>query len=159
MLETHEERAEFRKLLQRCEDHFCPKGVVEEFLVEEIATLFWKLRITLGLETKELSLRQQGSQNGINGIFDGNLELPIEAEDLPLAQGWDCERIVVRAVTGNDVANSDASRQPAVFRDQILKDVQQSQNRNTQKASHLEVEAVLGSPLDMAYSLPIGNKA
>ena len=147
VLETHEERAEFRKLFQRCKNHFRPKGLWETFLVEEVATLFWKLRITLGLETKELSLRQQDSQNGINGVFRGDLDLPIEAADLPVGEGWDCERIVVRAVGGRDVANSDASRHPMLFQGQILKDTQQSQNRNTQNASHLEVEAILGSPL------------
>jgi hypothetical protein len=31
---------------------FAPEGLLEKFLVEEIATLFWKLGITEGLETR-----------------------------------------------------------------------------------------------------------
>jgi hypothetical protein len=80
-------------------------------------------------------------------FFHKSLELPISGHDLPLDRGWDCERLVVRAVSGKDTSNSSASRGPAVFQNQVIKAVQNSQNHDTQEAGHLEVEAVLGNSL------------
>jgi len=148
VLENKEQRAEFQRLFQRCRDDFRPQGLLEKFFVEEIAILFWKLRITLGLETKELSVRQQYAQDQIDDIFGGNLELPISASDLPLDKGWNCERIVVRAVAGKHEINSSASRGPRVYQGVVLNMLQDSSNHNSQEAGHLEVEAVLGSSLD-----------
>ena len=148
MLKSKEERAEFQRLFQRCRDDFGPKGLLEKFFTEEIAILFWKLRIALGLETKELSLRQEAWAE-IDRVFDKiDLKLPVEGWDLPVDKSWDCERIIVRAVAGNDLTNSNASRGPTVYQGQVLKDLQTSQNHNRQEGSQLEVEAVLGSSLD-----------
>jgi hypothetical protein len=147
ILETAEQRAEFQKLLQSCETDCVPEGVIEKFLVEEIATIFWKLGITEGLQAKEL-LRRQELSDDVDSIFHTGLELPISNYDLPLDRGWDCERIVVRAVAGKDNRNSSASRGPAVFQGQIISAIQKSQNNNSQEADHLEIEAVLGSALE-----------
>lgn len=110
-LETDEERAVFQMLLQSCTAEFVPEGLLERFLVEEIATQFWKLPIALGIETRELSLRQD-VRDQVNGVFHSNLKLPISDWDLPVDRGWDCERIIVRAVAGKDQSNSSASRGP-----------------------------------------------
>ena len=45
-LKTDEELVEFQTLFQRCKDNFGPKGLLEKFFVEEIAILFWKLRVS-----------------------------------------------------------------------------------------------------------------
>ena len=147
VLETDEERAEFQKLFQSCNAEFGPEGLLERFLVEEIATLLWKLQIALGLETRELSLRQD-VRDQVDGVFHSDLKLPISDWDLPIDRGWECERIVVRAVAGKDETNSSASRGPEVFQNQIISAIQKSQKHNSQEAGHLEVEAVLGSSLE-----------
>ena len=146
VLDTDEQRAEFRELRHACKKEWCPERLTEKFLVEEIAILFWKLGITEGLETRELS-RRQDLRDGVDAVFHGDLKLPISDWDLPIDKGWDCERIVVRAVSGTDTSNSSASRGPAVFEGQVIDGIQKSQNHNSQEADHLEVEAVLGNSL------------
>lgn len=147
VFDTHEQRTEFQELLQSCETDRVPKGMIEKLLVEEIATTVWKLAILGGLEAKELLLRLELSDD-VGGIFHNALKLPISDYDLPLDRGWDCERIVVRAVAGSDKKNSSASRGPAVFGSQVIAAVQKLQNDSDQEADHLELEAVLGSALE-----------
>lgn len=146
VLDTHEQRAEFRELRHACKTEFSPEGLLEKFFVEEIATLFWKLGITEGLQAQEL-LRRQELSDEVDNIFHKDLELPINGYDLPLNRGWDCERLVVRAVSGKDTSQTHASRGPAVFQGQVINAVQNSQNSNSQKAGNLEFEAVLGNSL------------
>jgi hypothetical protein len=148
VLETVEERAEFQRLFQRCQDDFCPEGLLEEVFMDEIAITLWKLRLTIGLETKELSRRQEDAEDQIDDVFSSDLELPISASDLPLAKSWDCERIIVRAVAGKDEISSSGSRGPTIYEGTVLNLLQKSNNHNSQEAGHLEVEAVLGSSLD-----------
>ena len=146
VLDTHEQRAEYRELRHACKTEFSPEGLLEKFLVEEIATLFWKLGITEGLQAQQLLLRQELSDD-VGSIFHKDLELPISGYDLPLNRGWDCERLVVRAVSGKDTSYSSASRGPAVVQGQVINAFQNSQNSNSQNTGHLEFEAVLGNSL------------
>ncbi len=146
VLATHEQRAEFRELRHACKKEFSPEGLLEKFFVDEIAIIFWKLGITEALQAKEL-LRRQELSDDVGSIFHSDLELPINGHDLPLDRGWDCERLVVRAVSGKDTSNSSASRGPAVVKGQVINAFQNSQNSNSQTAGHLEFEAVLGNSL------------
>jgi hypothetical protein len=147
VLETHEERVAFRKLFRYCYDDFRPKGLLEKFLMEDVVDIIWKRQILEGLEFRELS-RRQDLRDQLGSIFDGELDLPIDASDLPLDRGWDCERIVVRAVAGKDESCSSVSRSPAVVQNRIIKEFQGIGNASSQKGGHLEVEAVLGSALE-----------
>lgn len=147
VLETEEERAEFQELLQTCKDDLGLEGLLGELFAEEIATQIWKLQIVLGLETRELASRQE-ERDGVDGVFHGDLHLPISDWDLPIDKGWACERIVVRAVAGKDQRTANAQRGPAIYQGQILKAIQRSQNNDSQEAGHLEVEAVLGSTFE-----------
>jgi hypothetical protein len=147
VLQTEEERAEFEVLVQSWDDEFAPEGLLEKFLVEEISTLHWRLQIALRRETLELSLRQD-VLDPVGGVFNGQLKLPISSSDLPLGGGWECERLVVRAVAAKDSANSSASRGPAFVKNQMVTAFQNSHNQQSQKADHLEIEAVLGSALE-----------
>jgi hypothetical protein len=147
VLDTHEERAAFRKLFEYCNEDLGPKGLLEKFLVEDIATLLWRLQISLGLEMQELSIRQE-LRDQLGSVFHGELNLPISESDLPLDRGWDCERIVVRAVAGKDQSCSSISRGPAVVQNRIMNAFQSTGNASTQEVGHLEVEAVLGSALE-----------
>lgn len=146
VLDTHEQRAEFRELRHACRKEWGPDGLYEKFLVEEIAVIFWKLGILEGLQAQEL-LRRQELSDDVDSIFHKDLELPISGYDLPLDRGWDCERLVVRAVSGKDNSYSSASRGPAVVQGQVINAFQNSQDSNSQKAGHLEFEAVLGNSL------------
>ena len=146
-LDTDEQRAEFEELQRVCKRDLVPEGLVENFLVEEIAVIFWKLAIAGGLEAKEL-LRRQELSDGLDGIFHKDIQLPISDWDLPIDRGWDCERIIVRAVASKDWSCSTASRGPAVFQNQVVTAIQNSENHNNQKDGQLEIEAVLGSALE-----------
>lgn len=157
VLDTHEQRAEFRELRHACKKEFCPEGMLEKFFVEEIAIIFWKLGITEGLQAQEL-LRRQELSDDVGSIFHKNLELPISGHDLPLDRGWDCQRLVVRAVSGNDTSHSSASRGPAVVQGQVIKAFQNSQNSDSQEAGHLEFEAVLGNSLENVTRYQSGLK-
>ena len=146
VLDTHEQRAEFRELRHACKKEFSPEGLLEKFFVDEITIIFWKLGITEGLQAQEL-LRRQELSDDVGSIFHEDLELPISDDDLPLDRGWDCERLVVRAVSGQDTSKSVAARGPAVVQNQVINAFQNSQNSNSQEAGHLEFEAVLGNSL------------
>ena len=147
VLDTDEKRMEYERIWQSWDGHFHPQGPLEGFLVEEVTNISWKLGITETLETKELS-RRRYLGDGVDGVFDGELKLPISGEDLPLDRGWDCERMVVRAVAGNDQRNSSASRGPGFWQNQVVKDVHASIDRHDRKVGHLEVQAVLSSSID-----------
>ena len=152
VLETHKQRAEFRELWHRCRKDARPKGLREKFVVEEITTISWKLGILEPLVVREL-LRRQEISDGVDSIFEGglfhkDLELPINGDDLPLHRGWDCERMVVRAVAGKDQRNSNTTLSPGVFQGQVIPAVRSSQNSNRQEGDHLEIEAVMGSALE-----------
>jgi hypothetical protein len=147
VLETDAERTEFKSLFQRCQDELRPEGLLEKVLMEEIAITLWKLRITIRLESKELSLSQEDLRDPIGDVFHSDLELPISDWDL-VDKGWNCERIIVRAVAGKDVIYSTASRGPTVYQGKVLDKLLTSRNQNSQQAGHLEVEAVLVSSLD-----------
>jgi len=147
VLDTDEQRAEFQEQLEVCKRELHPEGLIEEFLVEEIATLFFKLGITESLVVCEL-LRRQELSDDVGSIFRTDLELPISVYDLPLDRGWDCERMVVRAVAGEDEHHSDTMSGPGVVQGQVVQALKSSKNNNHQKVDHLEVEAVMGSALD-----------
>jgi hypothetical protein len=146
VLKTDEERAEFQGLLRSSNAEWCPKGLEEKFYAEEIALLFWKLQITEGLESRERSRRQELSGK-VDGVFHKTLHLPINDFDLPLDCGWDCERLVVRAVSGKTDGRSYASSAPAMVQNQLLTTHRKSTNNRSRETGHLELEAVLASSL------------
>jgi len=152
ILDTHEQRAEYRALRRYCKTELHPKGLLERFFVEEITNIFWKLGITERLEIQELMRRQELSDglgsDGLDNIFSNSLKLPISASDLPLARGWDCERMVVRALAGQDQCGSNATSGPGVVGGQVVNAFKTSRNNNHQQVDHLEIEAVMGSALE-----------
>lgn len=142
-----DEEPEYQRVSQYWNNHYQPKGALEQFLVEEITNISWKLGITENLEIQELSKRTY-IRSGIGSVFSGELRLPISSLDLPLDLGWDCERMVVRALAGSDRGTTDTSRGPAVVQNQVVEGVQASHNRHRQTGDQLEVQAVLGSSLE-----------
>jgi hypothetical protein len=132
---NQDELLEFQILFQSLHDELRPCGLVEKFLVEEIATLFWKLQIALGLETREL-LNVQNLRERLRNFLQGDVKFPLSAEDLPSDRGWACDRLVVRAVGTGDTGASSNS------------------------ASRVEVEAVLGNSIAnlTRYQLGLTNR-
>ena len=106
-----------------------------------------KAGIAEGLEVREL-LRRQELSDDVGSIFSKDLELPISGSDLPLDRGWDCERIVVRAVAGKDQRDSNTMCGPGVVQGQVVQALKRSQNSDRQEVDHLEIEAVMGSALE-----------
>ncbi|MGB9234167.1 MAG: hypothetical protein WCC04_07110 [Terriglobales bacterium] len=151
VLDSHEQRAAFRALRHLCRKNLRPKGLFERFLVEEVTNIFWKLGIIEPLVVREL-LRRQELSDGVDKIFDRfgeGIELPIERDDLPLDRGWDCQRMVVRAVGGADQHDSNAMCGPTALKGgQLVQEFKSSQNSNRQKVEHLEIEAVMGNSLE-----------
>lgn len=146
VLEADEKR-EYRRVWHFSNDYYHPKRGLEQFLVEEITNTSWKLGITESIEILELS-RRQDVRDGIDGVFDGELKLPVSDWDLPVDRGWDCERIIVWALAGDDKRNSNSSRGPGVWQGQVVNAVQNSHNSHHHAGGHLEVHAVLGSSLE-----------
>jgi hypothetical protein len=145
-LETDEEKADFEALLGRCTEEWRPQGLEEELYTEEIAILYWKLGLTEGVETEALSRRQEFSGK-VDGVFQKSLRLPISDFDLPLARGWDCERLVIRAVSAKNTIGPNASLRPAVIQNQVQPGWHASVKNQNNEAGHLEVEAILVSSL------------
>jgi hypothetical protein len=48
---------DYQRVWQSWNDYYQPKGELEQVLVEEVTNTSWKLGITEGLETRELSKR------------------------------------------------------------------------------------------------------
>jgi len=147
VFETRKQRAEYHGIWESWNQYFCPQGPLEEYLVQEITNVVWKLGITETLELKELSQRQS-IKDCINGVFDNDLELPIDENDIPLDRAWNCEKLVIRAIAGDDESNSSGSHQPRIYENKIFKDFQTSGMHTSRKGSHLVVEAVLGGSLE-----------
>jgi hypothetical protein len=147
MVLSEDEEREYQRNWQSWKKFHHPIGDEEEFLVEEITSTTWKLGITEGIETREL-LRRLQVRDGIDRVFHKELELPVSDWDLPVNRGWDCERIVIRALADNDQSNSNSSRGPAVVQNQVVKAIQGSRNSQQQKGGHLEIQAVLGGSLE-----------
>jgi hypothetical protein len=147
MVLSEDEQREYHRTWQSWKEFYHPIGDEEEFLVEEITNVSWKLGITEGIETREL-LRRLHVRDGIDRVFHKELQLPVSDWDLPVDRGWDCEQIVIRALADNDRSSSNTSRGPAVVQNQVVNAIQNSRNSHQQKGGHLEVQAVLGSSLE-----------
>lgn len=145
-LKTDDEHLAFQDLTCSCLNEFHPVGFLEDFLVEEIATTIWKIQIAVGLETKELSSRKTLRER-VSGVFEGEIELPLGAEDLPVDRGWDCERLVVRATASRDVGTAGGLREPSAVQGQRVPDSETLKTQHAQMASHVTLEAVLGNAL------------
>jgi hypothetical protein len=143
---NEDEKKEYQRVRRAWKKYFHPRGELERFLVEEVTQTSWKLGITEGLETAELS-RRQDVRDEIDGVFHGQFKLPVSDWDLPVDRGWDCERIVVRALAGNDEKNSNTWRGPGVVQNQVVPAIEKSYDSHKREAGHLEVQAVLGSSL------------
>jgi hypothetical protein len=104
--------------------------------VEEITILSRNLQIVEGLVSRELAFRRS-VRGRVDGVFHRELKLPISAWDLPLGRGWDCERIVVRAVAGKDESNYSASRAPGVLQNQLTSGFRTRENAILRKLATL----------------------
>jgi hypothetical protein len=149
-LETHAQRKELRRLKRRRRKDLRPEGLIQDFLVEEITTLLWKLGIVEPLLVHELLRRQELSENALGCSFLGNdLELPTDNYKLPVDRGWDCERLVVRAVSVQDHRSSQALSSPAINpQNQFIPGAKNLHDSGSQNNANLLIEAVVGNALN-----------
>jgi hypothetical protein len=106
--------------------------------------------IVEGIEAREL-IRRQGLSDDVDGVFGSfgkNLELPINSDDLPIDRGWDCERMVVRGVVGQDMGHSNVTSGPSTQQGQAVNTSRKTYDTHAKKTDHVEVEAVLVSALE-----------
>lgn len=150
ILRTDAERREYAEHRDSFFAHYRPEGPVEKFLVEEITNTTWKLGETERLETRELSSRQEAEDfgGGIEGVFGSDLKLPIDEVDLPLDRRWDCERMVVRAIAGDEHSNANGRQQPLLNEQQVIAAVKCTLDNRSKTGGQLELQAVLTNPLE-----------
>ncbi len=137
--------SEYDALRKLWSEDWRPEGAAEEYCIEEIIANIWKLNVVEKLVEKEFERRTRTSNKseGI-GVFDNDLELPIESFDLPLDRAWDCEKVMVRAFSDRPGASS-PSPKPGSFGNTFGDFMTSQGNRD---GRHLEIQAVLGSSLD-----------
>ena len=145
--ETDEQRAAYGAMWKSWSSHFTPENPLELFLVEEIINCSWKLAIAESLETKELARRHQ-TPEGVMGIFENKLNLPIDAGDLPLDHGWDCAKLAVRAVARDDHSSVSGTRKPLIVENQWVDRVKELSGSQSRHGGNLEIEAVLSDSLE-----------
>ena len=137
----------FEHDLDRWRNYYRPQGMWENTLVRDITSLRRKRSELEKLEDEEFA-RFQGQLGDVDGVFDGDLRLPIEGMDLPIQRGWECERLIVRATSTKDDNRTNGSRGPAIFQGQPRPGYQSSSASHGNSGRHLEVQAFLGSTLD-----------
>lgn len=148
-LPTHEDREVYRKIVEAWKTYYEPHGTLERFLVDDISFTSWKLGIVEAAEAQELSRRQESlDESDVDFGFNSEIKLPIKEWELPVKRGWSCERIVVRAVSGDENNDWDGAKTPAVVGGRVLPQCKVSKDSNTRQAKHLELEAVLGNTLE-----------
>jgi hypothetical protein len=142
-----DEKKEYAALWQSWNDDYQPAGKLEEFLVEEITNVCWKLGITEGLEIQELS-RRQSARSEISGLFNGELTLPVDSGDLPLDRAWDCERVTRSGSCGQRPKDIDRLAWSRGCPEPNIEHGSRGTQPPKSTGGHLEIRAVLGGSLD-----------
>jgi hypothetical protein len=103
LLLNEEEEAEFRQLVKDLELEFEPETALQEMVLQEAATCWWKLQRTHRWEMQQFENRRRSSE-----MIFRTLEAECEHDDLShidrgeeLAKcvqlGWECQELVVRS--------------------------------------------------------------
>ncbi|MGE5056403.1 MAG: hypothetical protein ACM3WP_19755 [Acidobacteriota bacterium] len=120
-LTTHKDRKEFRRIRKLWTKEFDPHGPLERLLVEEITGVSWRLGITEQIEIRELLRRRNAEEeDDFDYPLDGKIELPVDEWELPVNPGWECEQVIVRAVSGDEKGDTDNTKSPGVVAGAIV---------------------------------------
>jgi len=153
--DSDEKRAAYEQHWRACNAHWRPVGPVELFLTEDITNISWKLAIEEALETEALAHRQS---DGIDGIFANDLDLPIDATDLPLGPSYVCEKVSIEAVAAKGNVDSDGSSTPKLYDGRFVQNTRKSSLGTHHHTGQLGVRAVLGNSLDALVRYRSGLK-
>jgi hypothetical protein len=145
VFQSDAQKSRFHDVLNQCSTDLAPKGIIEELLVQDIATLLWKISLAEKLVTEELNKHQELSDD--LQVFN-HLELPISRGVLPLDGGWDCEQLIVRAVVGKEHSTSGSLSGPALMNNLLIKEMKRSNESMKDETQHFEVHAVLTKTLE-----------
>ena len=145
VFQSDAEKQRFREMLNSLRIELSPKGAIEEFMIQAIAFDFWNLSRATELITEELNKEHEVSD--CLGIFHHDLELPVSGRDLPVDKGWDCEQIIVRAITATDNSTGHASSTPTLINNVMIKEMNRSHTSVQDRAQQLEINAVLTNRL------------
>jgi hypothetical protein len=147
LFDSDEERFDYEELRKRWHEYYQPDGPAEEYCVKEMVNNEWNLNSVESLVMKELTRRRRSAEQ-VDGIFNTDLHLPIESDDLPLDRTWACEKLVVRATADDDVTTSGRERHPKISQGKYVDNTQVASENEKRNRGHLEVHAVLGSSVD-----------
>ena len=156
---THKDRTEFRRIRRLWTKEFDPHGTLEKFFVEEVTGLSWRLGITEEVEIREL-LRRRNTAEDANSeqALDDKIELPVDEWELPVNRGWECEQVIVRAVSGDEEGDTDNTKMRAAAAGTIATKAENVSGNRKHHAQQIEVQALMGSSLDTVSRYRSGLK-
>ena len=142
-----------QRTLERWWIDFEPETIWEEELLSEVVSLgklIARVDELLNREMTNFAAEIDGTLIGsVDGVFAGSVALPIDALDLPIQRGWNCERLIIRTSATHDKIQAGANRGPMLDQSgQLRPGYQLRSGTNDNAGKRLEVEAVLGSNLD-----------
>jgi len=135
LFQGEEEKKEFDTLLDELEREQQPAGPTERALVEELASCFWKVRITNDLENREVADRQKASKAILETLAESNGKEQLQlftrwdGSPSPAQRGWECQELIVRTGTRNSEQENESGDKKG-------------------KAGHVQIEAKLNTSLD-----------
>ncbi|MFZ3263214.1 MAG: hypothetical protein WA172_04390 [Terriglobales bacterium] len=144
---------DYQGTLDRWYEDYEPHTMWEEDLLSEAVSLSKQIARAdklLDRETSNFLAEIEGTMIGsVDGVFASNLTLPIDALDLPIQRGFNCERLIIRASTTKDNIRVGASRGPLLDQlGQPRPGAQMREGTNNNDGTRLEIQAELGSTLD-----------
>lgn len=153
--DSDEKRTAYEQHWRSWHKHWKPVGPVELFLMEDITNMAWKLAMEEALETEALAHRQS---DGIDGIFANDLDLPMDAADLPLGPSYVCEKVSIEAVASKGTVSSDGSSAPQLYGGRFVQSTRKSSLGTHHHTGQLGVHAVLSDSLDALVRYRSGLK-
>ena len=147
------ENPDYQQALERWWNDFQPQNIWEEDLVREIVRQGMQISRVDKLLDREMAnflAEIEGTLIGsVDGVCTSKLALPVDAFDLPIERGWNCERLIVRASSTQDNIQVGANRGPMLDKlGQPQPGYQMRGGTNDNDGTRLEVQAELGSTLD-----------
>lgn len=144
---------DYQRTLERWLTDFEPQTIWEEELLSEVVSLGKQIARAdelLNREMEKFGAEIDGTLiGGVDGVFAGSVTLPIDALDLPIERGWNCERLIIRTSATQDNIKAGANRGPMLDQTgQPRPGYQLRAGTNDNAGKRLEVEAELGSTLD-----------
>jgi hypothetical protein len=143
---SEEEEAEFIRSREEFRADLQPKGILQRVVVDEIAVTHYKLGIADTVVTKGLTQLQKCDSNQIQALFFSKQQLPIGSWQLPLENGWACERLLVRASSGRGEEGKSGWSTPKFSQlpsGAMLRTSQNESQTAKNDESRLEIDAVL----------------